>query len=60
MLSDRRVEYFLGKLRAIPHVEIVRIRRIPSQLLERITPALCGMIKYHPVFVNVHVNPPTS
>src|SRR6478735_5354846 len=25
MLSDRRVEYFLGKLRAIPHVEIVRI-----------------------------------
>src|SRR6185295_10972284 len=38
MLSDRRVEYFLGKLRAIPHVEIVRIHtRIPSQLPERIT-----------------------
>ena len=60
MLSDRRVEYFLGKLRAIPHVEIVRIHtRIPSQLPERITPALCEMIKkHHPVFVNVHFNHP--
>ena len=60
MLSDRRVEYFLQKLRAIPHVEIVRIHtRIPSQLPERITPALCETIKkYHPVFVNVHFNHP--
>jgi lysine 2,3-aminomutase len=60
MLSDRRVEYFLGKLRAIPHVEIVRIHtRIPSQLPERITPELCDTIKkFHPVFVNVHFNHP--
>jgi lysine 2,3-aminomutase len=60
MLSDRRVEYFLAKLRAIPHVEIVRIHtRIPSQLPERITPALCETIKkFHPVFVNVHFNHP--
>jgi lysine 2,3-aminomutase len=60
MLSDRRIEYFLGKLRAIPHVEIVRIHtRIPSQLPERVTPALVETIrKYHPVFVNVHVNHP--
>jgi lysine 2,3-aminomutase len=60
MLSDRRVEYFLAKLRAIPHIEIVRIHtRIPSQLPERITPALCETIKkFHPVFVNVHFNHP--
>ena len=60
MLSDRRVEYFLAKLRAIPHVEIVRIHtRIPSQLPERITPELCETIKkFHPVFVNVHFNHP--
>jgi lysine 2,3-aminomutase len=60
MLSDRRIEYFLGNLRAIPHVEIMRIHtRIPSQLPERITPALCETIrKYHPVFVNVHFNHP--
>ena len=60
MLSDRRVDYFLSKLRSIPHVEIVRIHtRMPSQLPERITPELCETIKkYHPVFVNVHVNHP--
>jgi lysine 2,3-aminomutase len=60
MLSDRRVEFFLGRLRAISHVEIVRIHtRIPSQLPERITPALCETIKkFHPVFVNVHFNHP--
>jgi lysine 2,3-aminomutase len=57
MLSDRRVEYLLAKLRAIPHVEIVRIHtRIPSQLPERITPELCETIKVSPVFVNVHFN----
>jgi lysine 2,3-aminomutase len=60
MLSDRRIEYLLGKLRAIPHVEIVRIHtRMPSQLPERVTPALCETIKrFHPVFVNVHFNHP--
>src|SRR5204862_4983692 len=36
MLSDRRIEYFLKKLRAIRHVEIIRIHtRIPSHLPER-------------------------
>jgi lysine 2,3-aminomutase len=58
MLSDRRIEYFLKTLRAIPHVDIIRIHtRIPSQLPERITPELCETIKkYHPVYVNVHFN----
>jgi lysine 2,3-aminomutase len=60
MLSDRRIDYFLKTLRAIPHVEIIRIHtRIPSHLPERVTPELCAVLKqYHPVFVNVHVNHP--
>jgi lysine 2,3-aminomutase len=60
MLSDRRIEYFLKTLRAVPHVDIIRIHtRIPSQLPERITPELCETIKkYHPVYVNVHFNHP--
>ena len=60
MLSDRRVEYFLETLRAIPHLEIIRIHtRVPLQLPERITSQLCDAIKrHHPVFVNVHVNHP--
>jgi lysine 2,3-aminomutase len=60
MLSDRRIEYFLKNLRAIPHVDILRLHtRIPSQLPARVTPQLCRIIrKHHPVYVNVHVNHP--
>jgi lysine 2,3-aminomutase len=60
MLSDRRIEDILRRLRAIPHVEIIRIHtRMPSHLPERITPDLCETIKrYHPVYVNVHFNHP--
>jgi lysine 2,3-aminomutase len=62
MLSDRRLEHFLKKLREIPHVEIIRIHtRMPHHLPERITPELCKMIsKHHPVFVNVHFNHPAE
>jgi lysine 2,3-aminomutase len=39
MLSDRRLEYFFQQLRAIPHIENIRIgSRITSHLPERITP----------------------
>src|SRR5688572_871496 len=39
MLSDRRLEYLFQQLRAIPHIEIIRIgSRITSHLPERITP----------------------
>jgi lysine 2,3-aminomutase len=60
MLSDRRVEFFLSTLRAIPHIEIIRIHtRMPSHLPERITPELCDIVKrHHPVYVNVHFNHP--
>ena len=37
MLSDRRLEYLFQRLRAIPHIEIIRIgSRITSHLPERI------------------------
>ena len=60
MLSDRRLEYFFQQLRAIPHIEIIRIgSRITSHLPERITPEFCEMVqKYHPVFMNTHFNHP--
>jgi lysine 2,3-aminomutase len=60
MLSDRRIEYFLNTLRDIPHLEIIRIHtRMPSHLPQRITPALCAIIrKYHPVYINLHFNHP--
>jgi len=60
LLSDRRLEYLLGNLRDIPHLEIIRIgSRVTSHLPERITPELCEIIKrYHPVFINTHFDHP--
>ena len=62
MLSDRRLEYILQRLREIPHVEIIRLgSRITSHLPERITPEVCEMIKkYHPVYMNTHFNHPSE
>jgi len=60
MLSDARLEYILTRLRAIPHVEILRIgTRVPCFLPQRVTPKLAAMLrKFHPLFVNVHFNHP--
>src|SRR5207302_9791991 len=62
MLSDRRLEYLFQQLRAIPHIEIIRIgSRITSHLPERITPQFCEMVqKYHPIFMNTHFNHPSE
>ncbi len=62
LLSDRRIEYLLSSLRAIPHLEIIRIgSRVTSHLPERITPELCEIIrKHHPVFINVHFDHPAE
>jgi lysine 2,3-aminomutase len=62
MLSDRRLEYIFQRLRAIPHVEIIRLgSRITSHLPERVTPEFCEMVqKYHPIFMNTHFNHPSE
>src|SRR5512146_302091 len=62
MLSDRRLEYILQKLREIPHVEIIRLgSRITSHLPQRITPEFCEMVKkYHPVYMNTHFDHPAE
>jgi lysine 2,3-aminomutase len=60
LLSDEKLENLLCRLRAIPHVEFLRLgTRIPVFLPQRITPELCAMLKqFHPLFVSVHVNHP--
>ena len=62
MVADSRLEYIIKRLRAIPHVEIVRIgTRTPVVCPQRITPELCAMLKkYHPVWVNTHFNHPNE
>ncbi|MDO9540693.1 MAG: KamA family radical SAM protein [Kiritimatiellia bacterium] len=60
MLADSRLNAILKKLRAIRHVEIIRIgTRVPCFLPQRITPGLVRMLKkHHPLFINVHFNHP--
>lgn len=60
MVSDDFLESIIKKLKAIDHVEIIRIgSRAPCTLPQRITPELCSMLsKYHPIWLNTHFNHP--
>ena len=62
MQSDDKLEYIISSLRAIPHVEIIRIgSRTPVVMPQRITPELCNMLKkYHPIWLNTHFNHPNE
>lgn len=60
ILPDERLDYLLGALRAIPHIEMLRIgTRTPIFMPQRITPSLCAVLrKYHPLFISIHTNHP--
>lgn len=60
LFSDAKLEGILKRLRAIPHIEFLRIgSRVPIFLPQRITPELCTMLaKYHPLWMSVHTNHP--
>lgn len=60
LLSDRKLDYLLGRLRAIEHVEFIRIgSRIPIFLPQRVTPQLCEVLEKHePVWLSIHANHP--
>ena len=62
MVSDKKLEYIISRLRSIPHVEIVRIgSRTPVVCPQRITDDLCNMLKkYHPIWLNTHFNHPNE
>jgi lysine 2,3-aminomutase len=59
-LSDDRLDYILGRLRGIPHVEIFRLgTRNLVTLPMRVTDDFVRMLReHHPVFVNTHFNHP--
>lgn len=60
LLSDERLRKILARLRAIRHIEFLRIgSRVPIFLPQRITPELCAMLReFHPLWMSVHVNHP--
>ncbi|MHB8973231.1 MAG: KamA family radical SAM protein [Pirellulaceae bacterium] len=55
-LSDDRLDTILSRLRAIPHIEFVRIgTKMPAVLPQRITPQLCEVLRrYHPLWMSLH------
>ena len=59
-LSDDRLDDVLTKLKAIPHVEFIRIgTRNPVTLPYRVTDSLCEVLKKHkPVWMSLHFNHP--
>jgi len=58
LLSTRRLDHLLGRLRAIPHVETIRIgTRMPVVCPMRIDGELVAALRrHHPLFVNTHFN----
>lgn len=60
VFSDSRLEWLLTRLRAIPHVELIRLgTRLPVTLPFRVTDDLCRMLeRFHPIWVNTHFNHP--
>lgn len=60
VMSDDRLDRILSRVRAIPHVEIIRIgTRTPVVMPQRITEGLVATLrKHHPIYVNTHFNHP--
>ena len=60
LLSNRRLARILTELRAMPHVEIVRIgTRVPCTLPQRITPQLARLLGgFNPIYIHTHFNHP--
>jgi len=61
-LAPALLESLIARLRAIEHVEIIRIgTRVPVFLPMRVDDELCSMLsKYHPLWLNIHVNHPNE
>jgi lysine 2,3-aminomutase len=60
VLAPRLLDMILSRLRAIPHLEIIRIgSRVPVFLPMRVNQEFCDMVsQYHPLWLNIHVNHP--
>ncbi len=61
-MADDRLEWLLGRLRRIPHVEVLRLgSKTPAVLPQRITPELVKRLKrYHPLFMSLHFTHPAE
>ena len=55
-LKDEKLGYILGRLRAIKHIEFVRLgTKMPAVLPQRITPELVKVLRqFHPLWMSLH------
>lgn len=62
VMETGRLEHIISSLRAIPHVDIIRIgTRVPVVMPMRITQELLDMLKkYQPIWINTHFNHPAE
>jgi len=60
LLENERLEEILSRIRALPHIELLRIgTRVPVTLPQRITTGLVRMLrKYHPLMMSIHFTHP--
>ncbi|HEY3174867.1 MAG TPA: KamA family radical SAM protein [Candidatus Polarisedimenticolia bacterium] len=60
LFSDGRLEELLARLRAIDHIEFIRIgTRVPVFLPMRVTAELVQMMRrFHPLWISIHFNHP--
>jgi lysine 2,3-aminomutase len=60
LLPDDCLEWILGAIGIIPHIDILRIHtRVPCVLPQRITGSLVKMLKqFHPLYINIQFNHP--
>ncbi len=59
-LPDSELDWLLCRLRAIRHVEMIRIgTKVPMVLPQRVTPALVRVLKrHHPLWLSIHCTHP--
>jgi len=61
-IGDDKLDFLLGRLRAIKHIEFLRIgTKMPVVLPQRITKDLAKMLKkHHPLWISIHVTHPSE
>jgi lysine 2,3-aminomutase len=59
-IGDDKLDWLLSRLRAIKHIEFLRIgTKIPMALPQRITKSLVAVLKkHHPLWLSIHVTHP--
>ncbi len=61
-LADEKLDYLLGRLRAIKHVEFIRLgTKMPVVVPMRATKALTRILrKHHPIWMSIHFTHPSE